>query len=102
MEDAGIARDNWNSVKNEFLASYEPRYMAKITCANFTELTQPQGEGVHDYYLRVHDAFSKMCEAKPADIANLRVVPTNIAALAIPVAPADPRPGHGSQQGVAA
>ena len=89
LEDAGIDRNNWNAVKNEFLASYEPRYTAKITCANFTELTQRQGEGVHDYYLRVHDAFSKMCEAKPADIATLRGVPANIAALAVPIAPAD-------------
>ena len=89
MEDASITRGNWNAVKNKFLASYEPRYTAKITCANFTELTQCQGEGVHDYYLRVHDAFFKMCEAKPADIATLRVVPANIAALAVPVAPAN-------------
>ena len=89
LEDAGIARDNWNAIKNEFLASYEPRYTAKITCANFMELTQRQGEGVHDYYLRVHDAFFKMCEAKPADSATLRVVQANIAALAIPVAAAD-------------
>ena len=89
LEDAGIARDNWNTIKNGFLASYEPRYTVKITCAYFTELTQRQGEGVHDYYLRVHDAFFKMCEAKPADIATLRVVPANIAGLAIPVAAAN-------------
>ena len=63
--------------------------MAKITCANFMELTQRQGEGVHDYYLQVHDAFFKMCEAKPANIATLRVVPANIAALAVPLAAAD-------------
>ena len=63
--------------------------MAKITCANFTEHTQCQGEGVHDYYLQVHDAFFKMCEAKPANIATLRVVPANIAALAVPLAAAD-------------
>ena len=89
LKDAGIARDNWNAVKNEFLASYEPRYTAKITCANFKELTQHQGEGVHDYYLQVHDVFFKMCEAKPADIATLRVVPAIIASLAVPVAAAD-------------
>ena len=44
---------------------------------------------MHDYYLRVHEAFFKMCKAKSADIATLRVVPANIAALAVPVAPAD-------------
>ena len=89
LKDTGIARDNWNATKNEFLASYEPRYTAKITCANFTELTQCQGEGVHDYYLWVHDAFFKMCEAKPADIATHRVIPANITGLAVPVAAAD-------------
>ena len=89
LEDASIARDNWNAVKNEFLASYKPRYTAKITCANFTELTQRQGEGVHDYYLRVHNEFFKMFETKTADIATLRVVPANIATLAVPVAAAD-------------
>ena len=89
LEDAGIARDNWNAVKNEFLASYEPRYTAKITCASFTELTQRQGEGVHNYYLQVHDALFKMCEAKPADITTLWVVPANIVALAVPVAAAN-------------
>ena len=89
LKDAGITRDNWNTVKNELLASYEPRYTAKITCANFTELTQHQGEGVHDYYLRVHDAFFEMCEAKPADMATLQVVPANIAALAVPMAAAN-------------
>ena len=89
LEDAGIDRDNWNAVKNEFLASYQPRYTAKITYANFTELTQRQGEGFHDYYLRVHDVYFKMCEAKLADIATLRVVPANIATLAVPVAPAN-------------
>ena len=51
LEDACITRDNWNAIKNKFLASYEPRYTEKIKCANFKELTQRQGEGVHDYYI---------------------------------------------------
>ena len=44
---------------------------------------------MHDYYLRVHDAFFEMCEAKPADMATLQVVPANIAALAVPMAAAN-------------
>ena len=86
---ASIVKTNWNAVKNEFLASYEPRNTAKITCANFTELTQCQDEGVHDYYLWVHHAISKMCEAKPANIATLQVIPANIVALVPAVAPVD-------------
>ena len=36
LPDAGIDRDIWNNVKNEFLAMYEPRYTAKTTCTNFS------------------------------------------------------------------
>ena len=55
LEDAGIDR----AIKNEFLSFDKPRYTAMITCANITELTQCQGEGLHNYYLLVHDAFLK-------------------------------------------
>ena len=51
--DAGIDRAVWNDVKNEFLAMYEPRYMAKTTCTNFHELVQFTGESIQDHYLRV-------------------------------------------------
>ena len=83
LEDAGIDR----AIKNEFLSFDKPRYTAMITCANITELTQCQGERVHDYYLLVHDAFFKMSEAKPAYIATLWVISANIAALVPAVAP---------------
>ena len=46
---------------------------------------QRQGEAVHDYYLRVHNSFAKMCEAKPINIGTVRVVP----ATAATVPPAD-------------
>ena len=83
--DADVNRANYKAVKADFLASYEPRYMAKTTCTNFKELVQRQGEAVHDYYLRVHNSFAKMCEAKPANIGTVRVVP----ATAATVPPAD-------------
>ena len=82
--DANVNRANYAAVKAEFLASYKPHYMAKTTCTNFQELVQQQGEAIHDYYLRVHDSFAKMCEAKPANIGTVWVVPA--AAAAVPAA----------------
>ena len=79
--DADVDRANYQAVKADFLASYEPRYKAKATCTNFQELVQRQGEAVHDYYLQVHDSFTKMCEAKPANISTVRVVPATAAAV---------------------
>ena len=48
--DADINRADYQAVKADFLASYEPRYMAKTTCTNFQELVQCQGESVHAGY----------------------------------------------------
>ena len=59
--DADVDRANYAAVKADFLASYEPCYTSKTTCTNFQELVQRQGEAVHDYYLRIHDSFAKMC-----------------------------------------
>lgn len=72
LDDTDVAKDNWNAVKAEFLATYEPKFTAKTNCTNFQELIQRSGEGCHDYYLRVHESFSKMCEAKPDAIAAVR------------------------------
>ena len=72
LDDTDVDKANWNAVKADFLASYEARFTAKTTCTNFHDLVQRQGEGCHDYYLRVHEAFTKMCEAKPAALANVR------------------------------
>ena len=72
LDDTDVNKQNWNEVKDEFLATYEPKFTAKTTCTNFQELVQRSGETVNDYYLRVHEAFSKMCEAKAADFGNVR------------------------------
>jgi hypothetical protein len=34
---------NWNIVKREFLKMYEPKYLARMTCTNFADLTQKTG-----------------------------------------------------------
>ena len=72
LADADVDTGNWEAVKTNFLASYEPRYTAKTTCANFGELLMKTGESNLDYYLRVCDTFSKLSEARPAAMLNVR------------------------------
>ena len=55
--------------------------MAKTTCTSFQEMVQCQGEAIHDYYLLVHDSFAKMCEAKPATIGTIWVIPAGAIAI---------------------
>ena len=73
LEDSpGVNRQLWADVQREFLAAYAPRFTAKTTCTNFQDLVQRNAENVHDYFLRVSEAFKKMCEAKPDDINTVR------------------------------
>jgi len=62
----------WDTVKQNFLKVYEPKYTARTACANFSELAQRQGEGTYDYYLRVTETADKIQEHKPAALANVR------------------------------
>ncbi len=36
----GLDINNWDVIKAEFLETYEPKYSAKTTCANFTDLNK--------------------------------------------------------------
>ena len=86
----GVDVDNdWAAVKADFLRTYEPKYTAKTTCANFSELTQRQGEGVHDYYLRVCEAMSRIVEAKPDALTAVRAAVMPVGAAVAAVAQAD-------------
>ena len=51
--EEGINVDDWDIVKAEFLETYEPKYYAKTTCANFTDLNQKSEETINDYTYRV-------------------------------------------------
>lgn len=75
--DANQRYNNWNRVKEEFLAAYAVRYTAKSACTNFQDLVQRTGENVQDYYLRVIEAHQRIKESMPADIFAVRyaVVP---------------------------
>jgi Retrotransposon gag protein len=48
---------NWNIVKREFLKMYEPKYLARMTCTNFADLTQKTGESINDYHIFIQMAY---------------------------------------------
>jgi hypothetical protein len=73
----GIDVDDWDTVIAEFLETYEPKYSAKTTCANFTDLNQKSEETINDYTYRVQMAYKRLTDKKPAAMAAMRV---NIAA----------------------
>jgi hypothetical protein len=75
LDNTDINKNNWQQLKTEFLAAYAPKFTARTTCTNFQDLVQRSTEQVHDYYLRVSEAFKKMCEAKPAMIVVVRADP---------------------------
>jgi len=72
LADTDVDRNNWDQLKANFLACYEPKFTAKTTCTNFSELVQRSGEANLDYYLRVCDAFAKMCDARPEALLAVR------------------------------
>ena len=71
LEDSGIDNANWNHVKAAFLKAYELKYTAKTTCTNFRDLQQLYRESVHDFSLRLHETFTKLCNAAPATMATV-------------------------------
>jgi Retrotransposon gag protein len=72
LTEDGIATNNWDVVKAEFLETCEPKYSAKTTCANFTDLNQKVEESVNDYTYRVQMAYKRRTDKKPAAIAVIR------------------------------
>jgi hypothetical protein len=69
----GIDIQNWDQVKEAFLRVYEPRYSAKVTCTNLSDLTQKPNEGVHDFYLRVVDSCRKLFLSRPDNLKAVRM-----------------------------
>jgi hypothetical protein len=72
LTEDGVDTDNWDTVKAEFLETYEPKYSAKMTCANFTDLTQKSEESINDYTYRVQMAYKHLTDKKPATMAAVR------------------------------
>jgi len=72
LTEDGVDTNNWDTVKNEFLETYEPKYSAKTTCANFTDLNQKSEETINDYTYRVQMAYKHLMDKKPAAMAVIR------------------------------
>jgi len=64
---------DWDVVKKEFLKTYEPKYSARTTCANFLDLTQKSGESINDYHVRVQTTYKLLIDSKPATMAAIRL-----------------------------
>jgi len=60
-------------VKREFLKTYEPKYSARTTCANFSDLVQKPGETINDFHVRVQTAYKRLTDSKPATMAAVRL-----------------------------
>lgn len=48
---------NWDIIKKKFLKTYEPKYSAQTTWANFADLTQKSGKSINDYHVCVQMAY---------------------------------------------
>jgi hypothetical protein len=71
LTEDGVDTDNWDTVKAEFLETYEPKYSAKTTCTNFTDLNQKSEESINDYTYHVQMAYKRLTDKKPAAMANV-------------------------------
>jgi hypothetical protein len=77
--EEGLNVNDWDVIKAEFLETYEPKYSAKTTCANFTDLNQKSEESINDYTYRVQTAHKGLSDNKPATMAAVRAVAPTIA-----------------------
>jgi len=72
LADDDLDLKDWDVVKKEFLKMYEPKYSARTTCANFSDLTQKPGDTINDYHVRVQTAYKHLIDSKPATMAAVR------------------------------
>jgi hypothetical protein len=80
LEDYNIDTKVWNDVKAQFIRKFEPKATAKTSCANLVELSQRQGESTNQFYFRLFRIYKRLCETKPVNMSNVRLVPANPAA----------------------
>ncbi len=65
LAEDGVDTADWQVVKAEFLESYEPKYSAKTTCANFMDLNQKSDETINDYTYRIQMTYKRLTDNKP-------------------------------------
>ena len=69
LEFRNIDTHNWETFKTRFLSTYEPKYTAKTSWANFTDLSQKSGETVTDFFGRVITAVKIMKKNFPPEVS---------------------------------
>lgn len=79
LEHKNVDTNVWDQLKEAFLRSYEPRFTAKSTCANFAELVQKQNETVNDFYNRVHAVVKRLGAMRPVALNAVRAAHVGIA-----------------------
>jgi len=77
--EEGLDINDWDVIKAEFLETYEPKYSAKTTCANFTDLNKKSEESVKDYTYRVQTFHKRLTDNKPATMAAVRAANPTVA-----------------------
>ncbi len=65
-------------VKAKFLESYEPKYSAKTTRANFTDLTQKMDKSINNYTYHVQMSYKCLTDNKQATMAAVRAAAPTI------------------------
>ncbi len=66
--EEGLDINDWDVIKAEFWETYEPKYSAKTTCANFIDLNQKCEESINDYTYRVQTAHKRLTDNKQAAV----------------------------------
>ena len=66
---------NWDQLKTEFLNAYAPKFTARATCTNFTEMQQRSGESVQAFYVWVMDVYVKLKTQRGAELTQVRYNP---------------------------
>ncbi len=56
---------DWDALKRRYPKTYEPKYSARTTCANFSDLIQKSVKTINDYHLRVQTAYKRLTDSKP-------------------------------------
>jgi hypothetical protein len=78
LKDDNIDLNIWDDVKKKFLETFEPKYSAKMVCANFADLKQHPDESMNDYLCRVQVAYNCLIDNKPTTMAVIRLAGTTV------------------------
>ncbi len=79
LMEEGLDINDWDVIKAEFLETYEPKYSAKTTCANFTDLNQKSEESINDFTYRVQTAHKRLTDNKPTAMAVVKAAAPTVA-----------------------